>query len=161
MSLGSFESLLLPKTLFILFSLDYYEQRPPRQTHKPIQKQRSAFSFVGSESSFTPAPDVELKLDAVTKLQAEFETGVEVHDTLNVLLPWLSCCILAASDPGPRTPHRRPQSVSSHCKPAPHDRNSLGHPPVSSSYNTSPQWNYQSQHASVFIIIIYLFIKRV
>ena len=58
-----------------------------------MQKQWSALSFLGSESSFTPALDVELKLDAVIKLQAEFETGVEVHDTLNVPLPLLSCRI--------------------------------------------------------------------
>lgn len=73
-----------------LFSLDYHEQRPSRQTRKPMQKQWSALSLVGSESSFTPALDVELKLDAVTKLQTEFEAGVEVHDTLNVPVPLLS-----------------------------------------------------------------------
>ena len=56
-----------------------------------MQKQWSALPFLGSESSFTPALDVELKLDAVTKLQAEFETGVEVHNTLNIRLSSLSC----------------------------------------------------------------------
>jgi len=55
-----------------------------------MQKQWFALLFVRSESLFTPALDVELKLDAVTKLHAEFETGVEVHDTLNVSLLSLS-----------------------------------------------------------------------
>ena len=49
------------------------------------------FSFLVPNKSFTPASDVEIKLDAVTKLQAEFETGIEVHDTLNMPLPSLSC----------------------------------------------------------------------
>lgn len=49
-----------------------------------MQKQWSVVTFRGSESSLTPTLDVDLRLDALTKLQAEFETGLEVQDTLNV-----------------------------------------------------------------------------
>lgn len=48
-----------------------------------MQKPWFVRSFVHCKSSLIPVPDVELKLDAVTKLQAEFETGAEVHDIPN------------------------------------------------------------------------------
>lgn len=77
-------------------------------------KSNGSLSFVGSESSFTPILDVELKLDAVTKLQAEFETGVEVHDALNIPVPLLSwgmtrCCRSRTQNPS--SPFSKPAFV--------------------------------------------------
>ena len=100
-----------------------------------MQEQQSVLSISSLQHTIDPASDVDARVDAVTKLQAEFERGMQV----TTIFPASDAQSLSfdLSDQRPRRPYQRSQSMFTHIQPT-FDCRCSGHCPHFYHFSSHP-----------------------